>query len=75
MFGLFAVLNWLLIFNTLRTKGSTSLIFPFVSGPLCALFCWLSPVGFLQRWSWVPLLADLPLFLGAIFYCAPDREA
>ncbi len=65
--ALFLVANWGLLFGTLQTRKPTSLVFPFVSGPVCALACWLSPSEWLQRWAWVPLVLDFSLLalLGA----------
>ena len=64
--GLAALLmvgNWILLLGTARTGKPTSLVFPFVCGPVCAAACWLSPSAFLQRWFWVPLVADFTLLV------------
>jgi hypothetical protein len=62
LFGLFLVGNWLFLLGTARTKKPTSLVFPFVNGPVCALACLFSPSPFLRAWFWVPLALDFTLF-------------
>jgi hypothetical protein len=46
-----------------RGKRPTSLVFPFLCGPVCAGACWLSPSPFLRKWFWVPLALDFTLLV------------
>ena len=68
VFAIFLISNWLSLIGTLRTRKPTSLVFPFVCGPVCALSCWLSPSELLARWAWLPLVLDFSLLglLGAL---------
>ena len=59
--ALFLVGNWLVLIGTVRTRKPTSLIFPFLCGPLCAAACWFRPSVFLQQWFWVPLVLDFTM--------------
>lgn len=60
---LFMVGNWMLLIGTAWTKKPTSLVFPFLGGPVCAAACWFSPSASLQRWFWVPLVLDFTLLV------------
>jgi len=61
--GSFIVGNWRLMLEARRTGKGTSLILPFVAGPIGALACLNSPSPFLQKWFWIPLAADITLWL------------
>ena len=61
VFGLFLIGNWLSLIGTVKTKKPTSLVFPFISGPLCALACWVCPSPRLQSFWCVALVLDIGL--------------
>lgn len=63
MAALVLIANWLLLSGTAKTKKPTSVIFPFLCGPVCAAAWWFSPSEFLQRWFWVPLVLDFTLLV------------
>jgi hypothetical protein len=60
--ALLIVNNWLLLIGTARTRKPTSLVFPFICGPVCAAACWFGPSA-LRWWFWVPLAADFTLWV------------
>jgi hypothetical protein len=80
LFGLGLIGNWAALFGTLRTKKPTSLIFPFICGPMCAVACLLCPNDRVRSLAWCPLVLDpgiLAVTLVAVawlFGCRPPHN-
>jgi hypothetical protein len=60
----FIVGNWSVLIGALVSRKSTSLVFPFLCGPVCAIACLVCPAEQVRSLAWLPLLLDLSILLG-----------